>query len=406
LGSEAGSARGADEPRARFEALFGAAPEFEVRAPGRVNLIGEHVDYNDLPVLPMALQCATRVLGRPRSDARVRLMNLDARFAPREFELGATIEPSAQGDWSNYAKAAAQLLACEEHVSTGVDLLVHGDIPPAAGLSSSSALVVATGLALAHASDLVFEPLRFADSMARAERYVGTNSGGMDQAICLAGRAGHAVLVEFAPLRAEPIPCPPAWRFLVAHSLVEADKSGAARQHYNSRRADCDLALASLLRSPELDEAPRTYRGLLERFGAERLTWIAQRTLGERPLARFRHQTSEFARVQRACKSLQTGDAEGFGAAMDASHESLRDDFEVSCPQLDALVEAARSSGALGARLTGAGFGGCIVALALERDVERVRAGLQRRFYANQAPPSFDPILAALASDGARIAKL
>jgi galactokinase len=391
---------------ARFEARFGAAPSLEVRAPGRVNLIGEHIDYNDLPVLPMAVQRATTLLVRERSDARVRLANTGPHYEAREFELAETIEPWAQGDWGNYAKAAAQLLARETGVRRGVDVLVNGDIPPAAGLSSSSALVVAVGLALAHANDVELEALHFAEQMARAERYVGTNSGGMDQAICMAGRAGHAVRIEFAPLRAEPIPCPSDWRFVVAHSLVEADKSGAARAHYNARRADCDLALEHVLRSPELEGAPRTYRGLLEGFGPERLAWIAQRTLDGRLLARFLHQSSEFARVRRACKCLRAGDAEGFGAAMNDSHASLRDDYEVSCPQLDALVDAARASGALGARLTGAGFGGCIVALALERDVERVQAGLRRGFYAQRAAPSFDPLLVARASDGARVARL
>ncbi len=395
-----------DELGARFEARFGAAPTFEVRAPGRVNLIGEHVDYNDLPVLPMALQRATTLLVRERSDARVRLANTGPHFEEREFEIAEAIEPWIQGDWGNYPKAAAQLLAREAGARRGADVLVHGEIPPAAGLSSSSALVVAVGLALAHANDLEYEALAFAESMARAERYVGTNSGGMDQAICMAARAGHAVRIEFAPLRAEPIPCPSEWRFVVAHSLVEADKSGAARAHYNARRADCDLALEQMLRSPELEGAPRKYRGLLEGLGAERLAWIAQRTLDGGLLARFLHQSSEFARVQRACKCLRAGDAEGFGAAMNDSHASLRDDFEVSCPQLDALVDAARASGALGARLTGAGFGGCIVALALEPDVERVQAGLRARFYSQRAAPSFDPLLVALPSDGARVARL
>lgn len=393
--------------RRGFEAAFGRSDDaFHVRAPGRVNLIGEHVDYNDLPVLPMALQCATHIAARARDDARIRIANADARFGAREFELSGEIERSAQGDWSNYVKAAAQLLARECGATRGVDLFVSGEIPAAAGLSSSSALVVAAGLALARVNAQSIEPLAFADQMARAERYVGTNSGGMDQAVCMAGRAGHALLIEFAPLRVARLPCPAEWRFVVAHSLVEADKSGAAREHYNQRRADCGDALSALLADPEFADSPRSYRGLLERFGPERLAWSATRALEGRPLARLRHQLSEFARVQRARQCLVAGDATGFGEAMNASHASLRDDYEVSCPELDALVEAARASGALGARLTGAGFGGCIVALTRERELDRVRAGLEQRYYSRFARPAFEPVLVARASDGASIGEL
>lgn len=392
------------ELRRGFEAVFGRSDHaFHVRAPGRVNLIGEHVDYNDLPVLPMALQFATHIAARARDDARVRLANAASRFGAREFELAPAIERSAQGDWSNYVKAAAQTLAQECGAARGADLFIDGELPAAAGLSSSSALVVAAGLALARANELVIEPLEFAERMARAERYVGTDSGGMDQAICMAGRAGHAVKLDFAPLRAEPLPCPSTWRFVVAHSQVEADKSGAAREHYNERRADCAQALEALLGAPEFADAPRSYRGLLERFGPERLAWSAARTLAGRPLARLRHQLSEFARVVRARQCLIAGDADGFGEILNESHASLRDDYEVSCPALDALVDAARSSGALGARLTGAGFGGCVVVLTRESRLERVLGGLEQRYYASRARADFQPLFVAQASDGASV---
>ena len=213
-----------------FEASFGALRGgWVVRAPGRVNLIGEHTDYNDLPVLPMAIQREVRIVCSARTDGRVRLVNAAARFGRREFELAAEIAPFERGDWGNYAKAAAQALARERGAQRGFDAVVEGDVPPAAGLSSSSALVVACGLALAAVNEVASEPLAFAELMARGERYVGTNSGGMDQAICLAGEAGHAAKIDFHPLRAEALPVPSDWRFLVAHSLVLADKSGAAR---------------------------------------------------------------------------------------------------------------------------------------------------------------------------------
>jgi len=383
-----------------FARAYGAGrPTHRVRAPGRVNLIGEHVDYNDLPVLPMALQLAVHVLVAPRNDALVRLANAQERYGPREFALAPVLEPSPAGDWVNYAKAAAQLLAREYGATRGADLFVASDLPPAAGLASSSTLVVAFALALAAANALAPAPLELAERLAVAERFVGTNSGGMDQAIALCARAGHACRIEFAPLRVEALPVPASWRVVVAHSTVEAHKAAEAREHYNARRADCEDALAQLLASPELSGAPRSYRGLLDQFGAERLAWIAARQLEGLLLARARHQFSEFARVQRARRCLIAADLEGFGALLDASHASLCDDFEVSCARLDALAEAARASGAVGARLTGAGFGGCIVALAHAPDVERLLAGLQQRFYSQL--PSRERELVFVAEPGA-----
>jgi galactokinase len=378
------------------------------RAPGRVNLIGEHTDYNDLPVFPMALQRETRVAFRARDDARVRLVHRDARFGVREFEIGAEIAPGPQGDWGNYIKAAAQVLARERGARRGFDAQVEGDVPIAAGLSSSSALVVACGLALAHVNGIEVEPLAFADLMARGERYVGTNSGGMDQAICLAGRRGHALRIDFHPLRVEAVAVPSDWRFVVAHSLVQADKSGSAREAYNTRRAECEAALHLVLASAELRGEPASYPQLLARHGAEKLAWIAARALDGNLLRRFRHEVSEAVRVESARKAMLAGDGESFGAAMDESHASLACDFDVSHPELDALVLAARGSGALGARLTGAGFGGCAVLLARARDVDDMCLGLRRGFYARRSvPPAIgDPLLVAEPSEGARVVAL
>lgn len=396
-----------DELHDGFARAFAAArPTHRVRAPGRVNLIGEHVDYNELPVLPMALQLAVHVLVAPRDDATVRLANAQPRYGPREFALAPTLEPSPAGDWVNYAKAAAQLVVRDYGATRGADLFVASDLPPAAGLASSSALVVALALALCAANALAPQPLEFAARLATAERFVGTNSGGMDQAIALNARAGHVCRIEFAPLRVETLPAPANWRFVVAHSGVEAHKAAGAREHYNARRADCESALAQLLSSAELRGAPRSYRGLLEHFGAERLAWIAERNLSGRSLARARHQFSEFARVARARRCLVAGDFEGFGAELDASHASLRDDFEVSCAQLDALAEAARASGAVGARLTGAGFGGCIVALVQASDAERLKSGLRERFYARGPSREHEFVLVAEPGAGAQVSAL
>jgi len=221
-------------------------PTHRVRAPGRVNLIGEHTDYNGLPVLPVAIQRSVRIELRARDDRRVRLANADARFEPCEFEIAAEIPPFAPGHWGNYSKAAAQALQRRSGLDCGFDGLVSGDIPAAAGLSSSSALVVASALALVAVNELEIAREDLMVLTAEAERYVGTHSGGMDQAISLGGRAGHAVRIDFDPLRLEPVPIPPDWRFVIANSLVEALKSGGAQAAYNARVRECREALEAL----------------------------------------------------------------------------------------------------------------------------------------------------------------
>jgi galactokinase len=360
-------------------------------------LIGEHTDYNDLAVLPMALQRRTTLRVTPRDDGRVRLVNADPRFPPREFELAEHIEPFAQGDWGNYAKAAAQMGVTELGLRRGFDAHVESDLPLAAGLSSSSALVVACGLALLRANDVELAPLELAALMARGERYVGTHSGGMDQAICAAGRRGHALLIEFAPLRVEALRVPSDWRFVIADSTVAADKSGSARAAYNERRAQCASALRALGAEsyPEL-LASGDPSGLLER---------ARSVLDATSLARFRHQVTEADRVRRARAAMLAEDAEQFGELMEASHASLASDYQVSHPALDELVAVARAHGALGARLTGAGFGGCAVALCTSESAPRVVAGLQRDFYARRAATAHgrETILVAEASAGATV---
>jgi galactokinase len=352
----------AEHARLHREAFGRASDLAIVRAPGRVNLIGEHVDYCDLPVLPMAIQREIRWIIAPRADARVRLVNRDPRFEGREFELSNSIEPAPAGDWSNYVRAAGQMLCQRLGRLRGLDAFVEGDIPPAAGLSSSSAMVVAAALALLHVNERELPRLELAAMCAAGERYVGTNSGGMDQAVCLLGRAGHAIAIEFAPLRAQPIAIPHGWSFVVAHSGVPADKSGAARELYNDRRAACEEALQRVGSSPDLPESVPSYPELVEAIPLEPLLAIGRSSLERALLRRFRHVVTEADRVLTARAALANADARGFGDAMNASHTSLRDDFEVSSPALDRLVELARSYGALGARLTGAGFGGCIVA--------------------------------------------
>jgi galactokinase len=389
-----------------FRAHFGDGVGTRVaRAPGRVNLIGEHIDYNDLPVLPMALQRDIALLFRPRTDAVVRLANVDERFALRGFEVSTSIAPFARGDWGNYPKAAAQALARDLGLGRGMDAVISATLPAAAGLSSSAALVVASALALLAANDRELDPLALAELCADGERYVGTRSGGMDQAASLCGREGHAVRIDFAPLRVEPIAVPDGWCFVIAHSLVHADKSGAVRAAYNKRRAQCEEVLRRMATLPELAPTPARWSELLARVPLGELMELAEEVLDNVLLARFRHVAFEAQRVDRAGQALRRGSALAFGELMNASHTSLATDFEVSHPALDELATVARSAGARGARLTGAGFGGSIVALTESNHAEALVNALHERFYARRPLlPGLDaPILIAHASNGARV---
>src|SRR3989449_4442038 len=349
---------------AAFARAFGApspSPVHVVRAPGRVNLIGEHIDYCGLPVFPMALRQSLRFAFHPRSDRETRLVNRDPRFAPSAFAVHGSIPPAPAGDWGNYARAAAQALAQRFPDLRGVDALVESDLPIAAGLSSSSALVVGMALAIMHANRVTVPSLELMDLLGRGERYVGTAGGGMDQAIILGAQAGCASRIDFHPLRLTPTPVPADWQFIVASSLVHAEKSGAARQAYNERTRQCDEArrlVATRLGQREDTADP----ALLAAAPVEELLQVAGATLSDVLSRRFRHVVTEGTRVRQAEAAMAAGDFTAFGQLLDASHQSLRDDYEVSHPELDRLVELAREAGAAGARPTGARVGGSVVA--------------------------------------------
>ena len=355
-----------------------------VRAPGRVNLIGEHIDYCGLPVLPMAIQRNVRMVFHTRTDREVRLVNRDPGFGPSTFTLTASIPPAPAGDWGNYARAAAQALVPRFPDLRGIDALVESDLPIAAGLSSSSALVVAMALAMLHANGVTMAPpdlIDLMDLLARGERYVGTAGGGMDQAIILGAQAGCASRIDFQPLRLTPTAVPDDWRFIVAWSMVHAEKSGAARQEYNERPRQADEArrlVAMRLGHPE----DTSYAALLAAAPVEHLLEIAAASLPSVLARRFRHVVTEANRVRQAEAAMAGRDLAMFGRLLDASHESLRDDYEVSHAELDQLVDLAREAGAAGARLTGAGFGGSIVALCPAERAPQVMTALRERFYA------------------------
>ena len=366
-----------------FRERYQTTPSHLARAPGRVNLIGEHIDYAGLPVFPMALQREVRIAFRPRDDGLVLAATTDPSYAPCHFELGRHIEPYEDGDWGNYLKAAVQGMVYAYGLERGFDAVIDSTVPVAAGLSSSSALVIATALAVAGSNGLETDPIELAELMAAAEQYVGTRGGGMDQAISAGARAGCAARVEFSPLRLEAVPVPASWRFVVAHSLVQAHKSGGAREGYNRRRAETEEALARVVGYLELPASEvLSYRDLLARVSGSEALDVAEERLEGDLLKRFRHVVTENERVVRAEVAMRGESLDGFGMLMNGSHASLAADYQVSIPELDELVGIARDAGAVGARLTGAGMGGCIVALCPSEAVGGVMQAIEDRFYA------------------------
>jgi galactokinase len=346
-----------------------------VAAPGRVNLIGEHIDYHNLPVLPMALTRAVRIDFIASADRHITAES--DSYGRREFDWTSGLTPVARGDWENYLRASAQAISGKWGVLRGIDAHISSDLPAAAGLSSSSALLVAFTLALLRANhhEATFEELM--EILPNGEQFVGTRGGGMDHAASLGSRAGCASLIQFAPLSIEHIRIPAGWTFLVAHSMQTAEKSGAVRERYNAVRAAGNEALREL--------------GFASYAEA-----VATADLASTPPV-FQHVVSEARRVMECVEALRCDQPERFGRLLLDGHASLRDRLEVSCPALDRLVDAAMASGALGARLTGAGFGGCAVALCRTADRDRVRDGLLERFYAGRP----DYLIDAQAGPGA-----
>jgi galactokinase len=249
------------------------------------------------------------------------------------------------------------------------------------------------------------ERLELAELLAEAEHYVGTRGGGMDQAICLAARRGSASRIDFNPLRLTAHPIPPEWNFIVAFSLVQAQKSGEARKTYNARTRECHEALKQVTETLGIADKVDSYRGLLRRRRTRDVLKAAEAALDGIPMRRFRHVVSEAERVGKAEEALAAYDLRGFGRLMRASHASLCDDFEVSSPELDELVDIATRAGAAGARLTGAGLGGCVVALCTQERADKVLKRLKNRFYDTREyeGPLEDLLFVAAPSGGAEV---
>jgi len=330
-----------------FERRFGASPAFVTRAPGRVNLIGEHTDYNDGFVLPMAIDRVVWIALRPRDDRRVVCHSGDFAQQTVGFSLAAFGHGGLR--WGEYIKGVAWAMQEAGYALQGWEGVVAGDVPIGAGLSSSAALEMATARAFAAVSGLNWDAAAMAKLGQRAEnRWVGVNCGIMDQMISAAGKAGHALLIDCRSLQTQAVPLPPNAIVVV---LDTATRRGLVGSAYNERRTQCEAA-ARFFDVPALRDVSRA---LFEAKSAGMDDLIRRRA---------RHVVTENARTLEAADAMRRGDARVLGQLMDASHASLRDDFQVSSAELNAMVESARrEESCFGARMTGAGFGGCAVAL-------------------------------------------
>jgi len=344
--------------RARFREIFGAEPKTVVRAPGRVNLIGEHTDYNEGFVLPVAIGRSVLVAAAPREDREVHLHALDFDESA-SFSLDR-IERDAQMVWSNYQRGVAFFLQERRLRLRGMNALIAGDVPIGAGLSSSAAVEVATAYAFKVLAGFKIDLVELALLCQRAEnQFVGVNCGIMDQLVACLGKRDHALLIDCRDLRCELIPIPRGVKAVVADTMKRRELLDSA---YNLRRQECQEGARILgvrsLREVSVDD--------FERRKAALPTDVRRRC---------RHVVYENQRVLEAVAALRRSDLVEFGRLMDRSHESLRHDYEVSCRELDVMVEAARRvEGVYGSRMTGAGFGGCTVSLVEEEVIKDFKA--------------------------------
>jgi galactokinase len=336
-----------------FQERYGVFPNFLIRAPGRVNLIGEHTDYNDGFVLPMAIDQAIWIALRPRQDHQIACFSLDL-----EDEVHFSLDSFQSGGekWGEYIKGVVWAMQEEGMKLSGWEGVLAGDVPVGAGLSSSAALEMAIARANAVVSGLEWDPIAFALLSQQAENiWVGVQCGIMDQLISAAGVEGHGLLIDCRSLEVEPIPMPPKTSVVI---LDTGTRRGLVESAYNERRKQCEVA-AKFFKVPALRDVS------VEQYQA------SEHGLDVITRKRAWHVITENERTLMAARAMRSGDAVALGRLMDASHVSLRDRFEVSSEALNLMVSFARRHPAcFGARMTGAGFGGCAVALVQESQTE------------------------------------
>jgi galactokinase len=348
-----------------FRELYGTDARI-YRAPGRVNLIGEHTDYNDGFVMPAAIGFSTWVAAAPRPDRKIVVYSTN--YAQQvEFDLDAVVTPARQ-HWGDYVYGVAVILEQNGYDLRGANLLIRGDVPIGAGLSSSAAIEVATGYALLDTAGLSMDRIELAKLCQRVENeFIGLRSGIMDQFVSCNGREGHALMLDCRSLDYRLLPLPAEVRLVICNTMV---KHSLATGAYNQRRAECEAGVQHL-RSflPDVRALRDVSLSELQQYG---------RDLPEVIYRRCHHVISENERVLASAAALEQGDFTTFGRLMNASHQSLRDDYEVSCEELDVMVRlAGEVEGVYGARMTGGGFGGCTINLVSAEHVsefERVVA--------------------------------
>ncbi len=350
-----------------FEESFGKNPEYCFQAPGRVNLIGEHTDYNDGFVLPCAIDYQTMIAASPRNDNKVVVVAADYQHQQVEFDLALPVPKSRQAFWSNYVCGVAQVLMEKGHNLQGANMVIAGNVPQGAGLSSSASLEVVTGMTLMHLSGEAISPAQLALIGQQAEnQYVGCNCGIMDQMISACGEKGHALLLDCRSLATRSVSIPKGSAVVIVNSNV---KRGLVDSEYNTRRQQCEMAAqyygVKALRDLTIEQLQSDKEGL------DPIAW-----------RRAHHVVTENSRTLLAADALARGDLKAMGKLMVESHQSMKDDFEITVPAIDGLVKTIKdvigSRG--GVRMTGGGFGGCVVALVPEVEVEAIRTAVVRDY--------------------------
>jgi galactokinase len=372
-----------------YKQQFDTSPDLLVTAPGRVNLIGEHTDYNDGFVLPMAIDRKICIGGSPRNDNEVQLYSLNFNTTA-QFQVTLLKRENA---WSDYVKGVIDEYEKVGKQIKGFNAVLYGNVPLASGLSSSAAIEVATAFFLAQLNDIAMAGEAMAELCQRAEnRFVGMNCGIMDQFISRLGKQGHALYLDCRSLEYQLVP------FDLSGYVVVMCNSNVKRQlvdsAYNERRAQCEEGVRILKQQMENIVALRDVTsGDLEEYRS---------LLSQLVYQRCKHVITENERTTLAVSVLQAGDIGRFGELLNASHTSLQQDYEVSCAELDTLVEIARSiEGTVGSRMTGAGFGGCTVSLVKEEAVEPFTAAILEE-YAKRTGITAD-VYVSKAEDGARV---
>jgi len=353
---------------AAFRNLYGRTPR-QYRAPGRVNLIGEHCDYNDGFVMPVNTGLYTWLAIAPRDDRQCRIHSTNFDVT-RTFALDE-IEPESGRSWLEYVKGVAWSLLEAGREVPGADILIHGDIPMGGGLSSSASLQAVLAYAWLEQSGTSTDRVALALACRRAENdFVGVHCGIMDQfVICLSPR-GHAMKLDCRSLTYEAVPLPANAAILVVETGVHHQLDGSG---YNARRAECEAAVAHLAGCGEAVQALRDVRP--EMLNAHRVE------MDDTVFRRARHVVGEIQRVHAADQAMRKGDLVALGDILNTSHASLRDDFEVSCEELDTLTSIARDCpGVYGSRMVGGGWGGCAIALVEERQLEGATAHIARAY--------------------------